>query len=145
MFGLQCGHLNKLSLIYLPLRLLQFQLAESMGKEEWAHLFWAVIVDSRQFSGTLTDAEDLASGVFPVSNLVTTRSIIQAHTVLVIQDTPLRCLPEPQAPATPLLRVLELGPAAGARLKTGERNGGGGGRGRGEVVGDLWAEGRESW
>ena len=84
LFGLRCGHLNELALIYLSLRSLQFRLAESMGQDEWDHLFLAIIVDSRQFFGTFTDTEDLATGQLLVSNLATTRSIVQAHTVLTI-------------------------------------------------------------
>ena len=56
LFGIWCGHFSKLSLIYLSLRSLQFQLAELMGQDEWAHLFWAIVVDSRHLFGTLTNA-----------------------------------------------------------------------------------------
>ena len=127
MFGLQCGHLSELALIYLSLRSLQFRLADSMGQDEWAHLFWAIVVDSRQFFGTLTDAEDLTTGILPMSNLATTRSIIQAHTVLSIRDTLSRWLPIPRAPATPPSRAAELGASPGGKRKTGERDGNVGG------------------
>ena len=121
-----CAHLNELALICLSLRSLQFRLGESMGQEEWAHLFWAIVVDARQFFGSLTDAEDLEAGALPVSNLATTRSIIQAHTVLSIRDTPAVWLPAPRAPSTPPSRALELGPSPGLnKRKTGERGGGG--------------------
>ena len=76
LFGMKCGHLNELALIYLSLRSLQFCLGESMGQTEWAHLFWAIIVDAHQFFESLTDAEDLAAGELPMSDLATTRSII---------------------------------------------------------------------
>ena len=138
MFGLQCEHLNKLVLIYLSLQSLQFWLAESMSQEEGAHLFWTIVVDSRQFFGTLTDAGDLATGVLPVSNLATTRSIIQAHKVLTIGDTHLRWLPAPQAPVAPLLRTSNLGSAAGTKRKTGETNNRGGNKGGGASDKRYW-------
>ena len=47
LFRLWCGHLNKLALIYLSFRSLQFRFGELMGQEEWAHLFWSVVVDSQ--------------------------------------------------------------------------------------------------
>ena len=82
LFGMKCGHLNKLALIYLLLHSLQFRLGDSMGQAEWVHLFWAIVVDARQYFDLFPDAEDLATGVIHVSNLATTRSIIQAHTSL---------------------------------------------------------------
>ena len=59
LFGMKCGHLNNLALIYLSLRSLQFRLGDSMGQAEWVHLIWAIIVNARQFFGLFTDAEDL--------------------------------------------------------------------------------------
>ena len=100
-----------------------------MGQEEWAHLFWDTVVDSRQFFGTLTNAEDLAAGMLPVSNLATTRSIIQAHTVLMIQDTPVRWLLAPRVTAALPLRASKLGLAARTKQTTGERNSKGRGAG----------------
>ena len=146
MFGLQCGHLNKLALIYLSLQSLQLWLAESMGREEWAHLFWDIFVDLQQFFGTLTDAEDLAAGVLLVSNLATTILIIQAHIVLTIWDIPLRWLLVPQAPAAPPSHASKLGLEAGTKRKTGERDDGVGGRGGGGLVaGELLVGKRTSW
>ena len=64
-----------------------------MGSDKWAHLMWAVVVDARQFFGTFTDAEDLVAGIFPQSNLGTTRLMVQAHTTMRIRDTLAQWLP----------------------------------------------------
>ena len=128
MFGIRCDHLNKLLLIYLSLCLLQFCLADSMGQAERAHFFWEIIGDSCHFFGLILDAEDLAAGTLPVSNLATTRSIIQTHMVLLIWDTPAHCLLAPWLPIDP-----PLGLATGSKWKTDNRSNRG--RGGGRVVG----------
>ena len=66
-----------------------------MGATEWDHITWAIVVDARQFFGTFTDKDDIASGCFPTLNLGTLRSMVQARTILQIQDTPVQWLPTP--------------------------------------------------
>ena len=131
LFGLKCDHLREVSLIYLSLRSMQNRVQVAMGAEEWAHLTWAVVVDARQFFGTYTDEEDIAAGAFPQSNLGTTRSMVQAHTVVRIRDTPSQWLPlSPKGPPA-RSRAEELG---GARAG-GKRAGGGGAAGGGAAGG----------
>ena len=137
LFGPKCDHLREVSLVYLSLRSMQNRVQTVMGADEWAHLTWAVIVDARQFFGTFSDEEDIAAGVFPQSNLGTTRSLIQAHTVMRVRDTPAQWLP-PSPRWTPARsRAEDLG---GGRASTKRPGGGsagtagtGGGRaGKGE-------------
>ena len=95
-FGDKCAHLQEVHLIYMSLRSLQNRATEQMGQRDWAHIFWSIIVDARQFFMVCTDAEDIAAYIFLISHLGTTRSMIQANTVLSIRDTPKSCLPKPQ-------------------------------------------------
>ena len=92
-FGIKCNHLREVTLIYLSLRLMQNRIQLGMGAAEWDHLTWTIVVDARQCFRTLSDKEDLTTGCFPTLNLGTTRSMVQAHTLLQVQETPAQWMP----------------------------------------------------
>ena len=114
LFGKKCEHLTEVHLIYLSLRSLQNRSLEKMGKKDWAHIIWAIVVDARQYFGTYTDSDDILAERFPVSNLGTMRSLIQSNTELCIRDTPQHWLPQEHAP----LKQLPRAPALGKRTQT---------------------------
>ena len=136
-FGTECGHLKEVVLIYLSSRSLQNRLCETMGQKDWANLCWAIIVDARNFFGTYTDVDDLKIGALPVSNLATTRSLIQAHTEVRILDTPSQWLPKLSTPKLP-----GIGGGGGTPWSRAEELGATPGRGKRKVPSDNGANGK---